>query len=63
MAARIFIDKLGLLSKVSKGGETIGCQIFLDSSQDSLRLVQECRTMKGRLVSNGVTDALLSGMS
>ena len=63
MAARIFIRKLGLLSKVSKEGETIGCHIFSDSSQNSLQLVQECRTMEGRLVSNNVTDALLSSMS
>ena len=63
MAARIFIRKLGLLSKVSKEGETIGCHIFSDSSQGSLRLVQECHTMEGRLVNNNVTDALLSGMS
>ena len=63
MTARIFIRELSLFSKVSKEGETIGCHIFSESSQDSLRLVQECRAMEGRLVSNGVTDALLSGMS
>ena len=63
VTARIFICRLGLLSKVSKEGETIGCHIFSESSQDSLRLVQECRAMEGRLVSNGVTDSLLSGMS
>ena len=63
MTARIFIRKLRLQSKVSKEGETIGCHIFSELSQDSLRLVQECHAMEGRLVSNGVTDALLSGMS
>ena len=63
MTARIFIHKLGLQSKVSKEGETIGCHIFSESSQDSLRLAQECHAMEGRLVSNSVTDVLLSGMS
>ena len=64
VTVRVFIRKLSLLSKVSKKeGETIGCHIFSESNQDSLRLVQECRAMEGRLASHGITDALLSGMS
>ena len=63
VTARMFVRKLSLLSKVSDEGNSIGSQIFSSSPQDSLRLVQECRAMEGKLSCQGSTDAMLSAQS
>ena len=59
----MLVRKLSLLSKVSAEGNSIGSEIFSSSPQDSLRLVQECRAMEGKLSCQGSTDAMLSAQS
>ena len=61
--ARIFLCKLSLLSKVCKESNNIGSHIFSELHQNSLKLVQECRTIEGKLSSDGHTDALLRDTS
>ena len=63
VTARMLVRKLSLLSKVSAEGNSIGSQIFSSSPQDSLRLVQECRAMEGKLSCQGSTNAMLSAQS
>ena len=63
VTARMFVRKLSLLSKVADEGNSIGSQIFSSSPQDSLRLVQECRAMEGKLSCQGSTNAMLSAQS
>ena len=63
VTARIFISKLGLLSKLSERGDSIGGQIFSGLPHESLRLVQECRYLEEKLSCQGCTDALLSSQS
>ena len=51
--------KLCLLSKVSSGEDSIGCCDFsnlMDSHPQSLRIVQECRLLEGKLDCHGMTD-------
>ena len=62
VTARILISKLGLLSKLSERGDSIG-QIFSGLPHESLRLVQECRYLEEKLSCQGCTDALLSSQS
>ena len=42
---------------------SIGSQILSSLPQESLRLVQECRYLEGKLSCQGCTDALLSSQS
>ena len=63
VTARIFLRKLSLLSKVCKESDNIGSHIFSELHQNSLKLVQECRTIEGKLSSDGHTDALLRDTS
>ena len=63
VTARMLVRKLSLLSKVSAKGNSIGSQIFSSSPQDSLRLVQECRAMEGKLSCQDSTHAMLSAQS
>ena len=63
VTARILISKLGLLSKLSERGDSIGGQIFSGLPHGSLRLVQECRYLEEKLSCQGCTDALLNSQS
>ena len=63
LTARIFVSKLSLLSKVCEEGDNVGSQIFSSLPKESLKLVQECRYMEGKLSCQGATDTLLSGQS
>ena len=62
VAARVFIQKLNLLFKVTSGEESIGCHVFSSIAANdlqSLRLIQECRSLKDKLDCCGATDAVL----
>ena len=68
VATRILIKKLSLLSRVKKSSEenqSIGGCIFsfLTSHGHTLKLVNKCRSLEGKLKSHGHTDALLNGQS
>ena len=54
---------VSLLSKVCEEGDNVGSQIFSSLPKESLKLVQECRYMEGKLSCQGATDTLLSGQS
>ena len=59
VAARILTRKLNLLSKVSSGGESIGCHMYTFlavANPQSLRLIQECLSLENKLDCHGVTD-------
>ena len=59
IAARILTRKLNLLSKVSSGGESIGCHMYTSlavANPQSLRLIQECLSLENKLDCHGVTD-------
>ena len=62
VAARVFIQKLNLLFKVTSGEESIGCHVFSSIAANdlqSLRLIQECRSLEDKLDCCGATDAVL----
>ena len=62
VAARVFIQKLNLLFKVTSGEESIGCHVFSSIAANdlqSLRLTQECRSLEDKLDCSGATDAVL----
>ena len=68
VATRILIKKLSLLSRVKKSSEenqSIGGCIFsfLTSHGHTLKLVNECHSLEGKLKSHGHTNALLNGQS
>ena len=63
MAARVLIQKLTLLFKVCSEENSIGCYIFSKLAErdlQSLRIVQECRSLEHRLDCDGVTDTVLN---
>ena len=65
VSARILIGKLCLLSKVSSGQDSIGCCVFsnlTDSDPQSLRMVQECRSLEAKLDCHGVTDNVVGAV-
>ena len=62
VVARILIRKLDLLSKVSSGGFSIGCQIFSnlkETDPQSIRITQECLFLEEKLNCYGVTKLML----
>jgi hypothetical protein len=65
VSARILIGKLCLLSKVSSGEDSSGCCVFsnlTDSDPQSLRIVQECRSLEVKLDCYGVTDNVVGAV-
>ena len=60
MAARVLIPKL---FKICSEEDSIGCYIFSKLAErdlQSLRIVQECRSLEHRLDCDGVTDTVLN---
>ena len=63
VAARVFIQKLNLLFKVTSGEESIGYHVFSSiaaNNLQSLRLIQECRSLEDKLVCCGVLHSKAS---
>ena len=66
VAARIFIRKLNLLSRISSEEESTSGRIFSHlaaTDPQSLRIIQECRSLEGKLNCHGTTDSVLNSES
>ena len=66
ITARILIRKLSLLFKVSSGEDSIGCRIFSNLSvtdPQSLKVIQECRSLEGKLDCQGITDDVMGAQT
>ena len=62
VSARILIGKLCLLSKVSSGEGLNWLLCFLQPDPQSLRIVQECRSLEAKLDCYGVTDNVVGAV-
>ena len=63
IAARVLIRKLNLLLKISSEENSISSRIFSQlaaTDLHSLRIVQECRSLEGKLNCQGATDNVLN---
>ena len=66
VAARILIRKLNLLSRISSEEESTSGRIFSHlaaTDPQSLRIIQECRSLEGKLNCQGTTDSVLNSES
>ena len=66
VAARILIRKLNLLSRISSEEESTSGRSFSHlaaTDPQSLRIIQECRSLEGKLNCQGTTDSVLNSES
>ena len=66
VAARILIRKLNLLSRISSEEESTSGRIFSHlaaTDPQSLQIIQECRSLEGKLNCQGTTDSVLNSES
>ena len=64
VTARILARKLSLLCKIQSDEDSIGCRVYSSltaSDPESIRLIQECQFLEGKLGCHGVTERVVNG--